>query len=280
VSEVVIRVDNLGKRYQLGERQEYKMLRDTITAAFSSPARRLRSAHRSKGVRAADSDVPDYIWALKDVSFQVKRGEVVGIIGANGSGKSTLLKILARIVTPTEGQSVVYGRFGALLEVGTGFHPELTGRENIYFNGVVLGLTKSEIAQKFDDIVEFAGVETFLDTPVKHYSSGMSVRLAFAVASQLEADVLIVDEVLSVGDADFQKKSSDKIHSATQNGRTVLFVSHNLRTLRRLCTRGILLQDGRLLMDGPIETVLYQYDPAWNLDIDSEGDGSGDMQKN
>jgi lipopolysaccharide transport system ATP-binding protein len=253
------------------------MLRDTITAAFASPVRRLRSTRRSARARAGDSETLDHIWALKDVCFQVKRGEVVGVIGANGSGKSTLLKILARIVTPTEGRSAVYGRLGALLGVGTGFHPELTGRENIYFNGVVLGLRKSEIDRKFEEIVDFAGVETFLDTPVKHYSSGMTVRLAFAVASQLEADVLIVDEVLSVGDADFQKKSIDKIHSATQDGVTVLFVSHNLPSLRELCSRGILLQDGRLVMDGPIESVLCQYAPAEAQTSAGAGNGFGDI---
>ena len=199
------------------------------------------------------------IWALKDVSFEIKRGEVVGIIGRNGAGKSTLLKILSRITEPTEGQAAIYGRVGSLLEVGTGFHPELTGRENIYLNGAILGMRRAEIERKFDEIVVFSGVEKFIDTPVKHYSSGMYLRLAFAVAAHLEPEILLVDEVLAVGDAQFQKKCLGKMADVAQAGRTVLFVSHNMGAIHHLCPRSILLEQGRIAMVGATAEVIRHY---------------------
>jgi lipopolysaccharide transport system ATP-binding protein len=199
------------------------------------------------------------VWALKDVSFEVKQGEVVGIIGRNGAGKSTLLKILTRITKPTTGHARIRGRVGSLLEVGTGFHPELTGRENVFLNGAVLGMRRAEIKRKFDEIVEFSGVERFLDTPVKRYSSGMRVRLAFAVAAHLDPEILLIDEVLAVGDADFQKKCLGKMGEAAHGGRTVLFVSHNMQTLGRLCSRGILLERGAIVEDGAARDVIASY---------------------
>jgi len=221
MNDVAIRVENLGKLYHLGKRERYRTLRDTLVASIAAPFRRLRSGPSSSGG-------PETIWALKDVSFEVKHGEVIGIIGRNGAGKSTLLKILSRITEPTEGQATISGRVGSLLEVGTGFHPELTGRDNIFLNGAILGMKKAEIERKFDEIVAFAEVERFIDTPVKHYSSGMYVRLAFAVAAHLEPEILIVDEVLAVGDVAFQKKCLGKMGEASRSGRTVLFVSHNM----------------------------------------------------
>jgi lipopolysaccharide transport system ATP-binding protein len=199
------------------------------------------------------------IWALKDVSFEVKHGEAVGIIGRNGAGKSTLLKILCRITEPTRGRATVYGRVGSLLEVGTGFHPDLTGRENVYLNGTILGMKKREINARFDEIVDFAGVEKFIDTPVKRYSSGMRVRLAFSVAAHLEPEILIVDEVLAVGDAEFQKKCLGKMSQVACAGRTVLFVSHNMHAIRRLCTRVLMLEGGRCILDGGADNVVDQY---------------------
>ena len=216
MSDVAIRCEGLAKRYEIGEREAYKTIRDVITDAVAAPFRRLRSAarHSSKGNGSQDKPT---IWALKDVSFEIKRGEVVGIIGRNGAGKSTLLKILSRITEPTQGRVDIWGRVGSLLEVGTGFHPELTGRDNIFLNGAILGMRKTEIARKFDEIVAFAEVEKFIDTPVKRYSSGMYVRLAFAVAAHLETEILLVDEVLAVGDAQFQKKCFREI-PANQHG--------------------------------------------------------------
>lgn len=258
MGDTVIRVEGLSKRYRIGEQQQYKTLRDTLAAGWSAPARWMRSSRNGVSMSEDETD-HDHIWALKDVSFEVRRGEVLGVVGANGSGKSTLLKILCRIVRPTAGMSEVHGRLGALLEVGTGFHAELTGRENIQLNGAILGMKRAEIKAKFDEIVDFSGVETFLDTPVKHYSSGMVVRLAFAVASQLDSDILIVDEVLSVGDADFQRRSMAKIQNATLDGRTVIMVSHDLKTMKGLCSRAILLQHGRLHTDGTIDEVAEDY---------------------
>src|SRR2546421_12758153 len=200
--------------------------------------------------RTGEEDRGDEVWALKDVSFQVKRGEVLGIVGRNGAGKSTLLKVLSRITNPTAGRVHLRGRVGSLLEVGTGFHPELTGRENVYLNGAILGMPRREIARKFDEIVAFAEVERFIDTPVKRYSSGMYLRLAFAVAAHLDPDVLLVDEVLSVGDAEFQRKSLGKMREVTGEGRTILFVSHNMAAIRALCDRVILLDAGRVVLDG------------------------------
>jgi lipopolysaccharide transport system ATP-binding protein len=212
-----------------------------------------------RGQATGAAELDETIWALKDVSFEVKRGEVVGIIGCNGAGKSTLLKILSRITEPTTGFVDIYGRVGLLLEVGTGFHLELTGRENIYLNGAILGMTRGEIEQKFDEIVAFAEVERFIDTPVKHYSSGMRLRLGFAVAAHLEPEILLVDEVLAVGDARFQKKCLDKMEDVGQQGRTVLFVSHNMPAITRLCERTILLDEGQMLQDGPSPQVVRTY---------------------
>jgi lipopolysaccharide transport system ATP-binding protein len=240
MSDIVVRVDNLGKRYQIGRRQRYRTLRDTVAEAAAAPLRWLRrTAPRC-------SDAADHIWALREVTFEVRRGDVVGVIGRNGAGKSTLLKVLSRITEPTVGAADIRGRVGSLLEIGAGFHPELTGRENVFLNGAVLGMKRAEIVHKFDEIVAFAEVERFIDTPVKHYSSGMYMRLAFAVAAHLEPDILIVDEVLAVGDAVFQKKCLGKMGEVARADRTVLFVSHNMQTIASLCTRAVCLRDGQL----------------------------------
>ena len=258
MSDIAIRVEDLSKQYRIGAKQEgYKTLRDTLTGAFVSPFRRARRLLGGQAYGAAELD--ETIWALKEVSFEIKRGEVVGIIGRNGAGKTTLLKILSRITEPTEGYAEIHGRVGSLLEVGTGFHPELTGRENIYLNGAILGMKKVEIEQKFDEIVSFAEIEKFIDTPVKHYSSGMYVRLAFAVAAHLEPEILLVDEVLAVGDAAFQKKCLGKMGNIAKEGRTVLFVSHNMHAVRNLCERGILLEKGRKTTDGEVDEVITVY---------------------
>jgi lipopolysaccharide transport system ATP-binding protein len=239
MSDIAIRVENLGKRYRLGKRERYRTLRDTLTDLVTAPFRRLRSG--------PSPDAPaETIWALKEVSFDVKQGEVIGIIGRNGAGKSTLLKILSRITEPTEGHATIHGRVGSLLEVGTGFHTELTGRENIFLNGAILGMRRTEILRKFDEIVAFAEVEKFIDTPVKHYSSGMYMRLAFAVAAHLDPEILIVDEVLAVGDLNFQKKCLGKMGDAAKAGRTVILVTHQLNQIRRLCNRCMWLEAGGL----------------------------------
>jgi lipopolysaccharide transport system ATP-binding protein len=248
VSELAIRAEGLGKTYRIGEQQAaYRTLRDSISGFLPSILRR----------RAPDDT--RIFEALRDVSFEVKQGEVVGLIGHNGAGKSTLLKILARITSPTRGHAELHGRLASLLEVGTGFHPELTGRENIYLNAAILGMPRTETLRKFDEIVAFSEVERFIDTPVKHYSSGMSLRLAFAVAAHLETDVILVDEVLAVGDARFQKKCLNKMQDVSQQGRTVIFVSHNMPSIARLCERVMLLQAGRLVQDGPSAQVIGAY---------------------
>ncbi len=252
-----IHCEKIGKSYVLGERQSYHSLRDSIAGVLRSPWRRIRQV--AGGRADADSHPDTCLWALRDVSFQVNRGEVVGIIGRNGAGKSTLLKMLARITEPSEGFAEIHGRVGSLLEVGTGFHQELTGRENIYFNGSILGMKKAEIQRKFDDIVQFAEVERFIDTPVKHYSSGMYMRLAFAVAAHLEPEILLVDEVLAVGDAAFQRKCLNKMQEVGEQGRTVFFVSHNMPAVTRLCPRTILLDSGHVLHDGPSHQVVGTY---------------------
>jgi lipopolysaccharide transport system ATP-binding protein len=251
LSQLAVAVDNLGKRYQIGRRQEpYGRLTESLANALRAPWDRLRRLpHQSE----------DWFWALREVSFEVRRGEVVGIIGRNGAGKSTLLKILSRITEPTAGTARLYGQVGSLLEVGTGFHPELTGRENVFLSGAVLGMRKAEIARKFDEIVQFAGVEPFLDTPVKRYSSGMQVRLGFAVAAHLDPEILVVDEVLAVGDAEFQKKSVGKLESVARTGRTVLFVSHNLAAVEAMCSSGILLDEGRIVAAGTAPEVVEAY---------------------
>src|ERR1039458_9175166 len=246
MSDIIIVAENLSKRYLVGhqsaQRERYTALRDVIVRETRNFAR--KAVDLAHGRQVVQGDEVEEFWALKDVSFEVKRGEVLGIIGRNGAGKSTLLKILSRITEPTEGRVVLRGRVASLLEVGTGFHPELTGRENIYLNGAILGMTQREIRKKFDEIVAFAEVDRFLDTPVKRYSSGMYVRLAFAVAAHLEPEILIVDEVLAVGDAEFQKKCIGKMKDASEGGRTVLFVSHNMDTITRLCGTTILMKDG------------------------------------
>ena len=247
MSETVIRADELGKRYRVGERERYLALRDLVTRRLAAPFR-----HGQK--RQAD-----FLWALRNVSFDVKQGEVVGLIGRNGAGKSTLLKILSRITKPTSGWAEVSGRVGSLLEVGTGFHPELTGRENVFLSGAILGMKKAEIVKKFDEIVAFAEVERFLDAPLKHYSSGMQMRLAFAVAAHLEPEILLVDEVLAVGDLEFQKKCLGKMNEVARAGRTILFVSHNLAAVNALCSRSVLLEKGEVAMDGPTHEITTAY---------------------
>jgi len=281
MSDSVISVENLGKKYRIrheAERQRYVALRDVLAQKLSAPLKLLRRKMgdgRSKistPLSSPNSDLPTSIsqlppsrasheefWALRDVSFEVRRGEVVGIIGRNGAGKSTLLKILSRITEPTEGRVRIKGRVASLLEVGTGFHPELTGRENIFLNGAILGMTRAEITRKFDEIVAFAEVEKFLDTPVKRYSSGMYVRLAFAVAAHLEPEILIVDEVLAVGDAEFQKKCLGKLSEAANSGRTVLFVSHQMAAVQNFCQTGILLAQGRIERSGPVADIVKHY---------------------
>jgi lipopolysaccharide transport system ATP-binding protein len=256
MSDTVIRVENLGKKYILGHqsKERYTTLRDSIATGAKGL---LKPFQRDKSA-SADSSSEDF-WALKDVSFEIKQGDRVGIVGRNGAGKSTLLKILSRITEPTQGSIRIKGRVASLLEVGTGFHPELTGRENISLNGAILGMSKVEIARKFDEIVEFAEVEKFLDTPVKRYSSGMYVRLAFSVAAHLEPEILIVDEVLAVGDAQFQKKCLGKMEDVGKEGRTVLFVSHNMATVTTLCQRGIWLINGSVNLDASAELVTSKY---------------------
>jgi lipopolysaccharide transport system ATP-binding protein len=252
-TEPAIRVESLSKRYRLGGREQpYKTFRDAITGALSAPVRFLRRASRS-------APCPEVLWALRDVDFEVESGEVVGIIGGNGAGKSTLLKVLARVTSPTTGSVRVRGRLASLLEVGTGFHPELTGRENIYLNGAILGMTRHETRRKFDEIVAFAQVETFIDTPIKRYSSGMQMRLAFAVAVHLEPEILIVDEVLAVGDAQFQKKCLEKMRQLSRSERTILFVSHNLAAVRQICHRGLALEAGWLVDQGDVNDVVDRY---------------------
>ena len=246
MSQVAIRCEKLSKRYQIGSPEPYKTLRDTIVSTFT---RFKNNSQNGNG----------YIWALQDVSCEFRRGEVVGIIGLNGAGKSTLLKILSRITTPTRGHAHIHGRVGSLLEVGTGFHPELTGRENIYLHGAILGMQKTEIDRKFDEIVAFAEVEKFLDTPVKRYSSGMYVRLAFGVAAHLETEVLLVDEVLAVGDAQFQKKCFQKMQEIGTQGRTILFVSHNMSAIRSICKQALIVEKGKVVAQGEIDATVDRY---------------------
>jgi len=278
MTDIAIKVENLSKLYRIGSRQnDYRTLRDTITDAFTAPFRKLRKRVESKRLEG-DSNLSalgspqnsslsalssplsaDMIWALKDVSFEVKRGEVVGIIGRNGAGKSTLLKILSRITEPSEGYAEIRGRVGSLLEVGTGFHAELSGRENIYLSGAILGMRKAEIERKFDEIVAFAEIEKFIDTPVKHYSSGMYVRLAFAVAAHLDPEILLIDEVLAVGDQVFRKKCIEKMQEISTLGRTVFIVSHDLPMVSTLCKRCVLFDQGELLQDGSCSEVVDLY---------------------
>jgi homopolymeric O-antigen transport system ATP-binding protein len=259
MSDIAIRVENLGKLYRIGQRQRYKTLRDSLTDAMYAPFRAVRSLLNGQRADASREASNDYIWALKEVSCDINRGDIIGIVGRNGAGKSTLLKILSRITEPTTGEVEIHGRVGSLLEVGTGFHPELTGRENIYLNGAILGMKKAEIDCKFDEMVGFAELEKFIDTPVKHYSSGMYTRLAFAVAAHLEPEILLVDEVLAVGDMAFHRKCLGKMGEVAREGRTVCFVSHNLAAVRRLCLRTIVLDRGLLIGDAPTGDSLRTY---------------------
>jgi lipopolysaccharide transport system ATP-binding protein len=250
MDENAIVTEGLSKRYKIGKVEKYRTLRDALTHAASAPLRLLRGKRRAP---------KEWFWALQDVSIEVKRGDVVGVLGRNGAGKTTLLKLLSRITVPTRGQAIIRGRVGSLLEVGTGFHPELTGRDNIFLNGAIIGMRRADIMRKFDEIVEFAEVGKFIDTTVKRYSSGMHARLAFAVAAHLEPEILIVDEVLSVGDAAFQKKCLGKMDAVAKGGRTVLFVSHNMSAAAQLCNRGILLSAGRLVRSGGIDEIVRDY---------------------
>src|SRR4051812_45518831 len=249
--------DRISKKYRLGGREPYGALRDVLARGLSAPLRVFR--RRSQPAVQEDDGV---LWALRDVSFDIRDGEVIGIIGRNGSGKSTLLKILSRITEPTTGSVTVRGRVGSLLEVGTGFHPELSGRENVFVNGAILGMSRRDIVARFDDIVAFAGLERFIDTAVKHYSSGMQVRLAFAVAAHLEPEILLVDEVLAVGDAEFQRRCLGKMEEVSRQGRTVLLVSHQLGQIRRLCESVIWLQAGQVQAIGPAGATIHAYESA------------------
>ena len=271
MTDIAIKVDGLGKKYRLSHRED-AVEPDTAAGALAESIKRIL---RRRGTTREE------FWALRDVSFEVPRGQTLGIVGANGAGKSTLLSLLSGVTEPSEGRAVLDGRVGALLEVGTGFHPDLTGRDNVYLNGAILGMTGREIEQRFDEIVEFSGVRKFLDTQVKHYSSGMYVRLAFSIAAHLDPDILLVDEVLSVGDQAFQDKCLGRLRESTEAGRTVIFISHNMSTITSLCERGLYVQKGRIAFDGPIEKTIETYlssqhrlDGSGTLE-DVERDGSG-----
>jgi lipopolysaccharide transport system ATP-binding protein len=270
MADVVIQVENLGKKYRIShqhERQRYVALRDVLVDKLSAPKRWIQSRIANGGARPAPRKREDF-WALKDVSFEVREGEVLGVIGRNGAGKSTLLKVLSRITEPTEGRARIRGRVASLLEVGTGFHPELTGRENIYLNGSILGMSRAEIRKKFDEIVAFAEIDQFLDTPVKRYSSGMYVRLAFSVAAHLQPEILIVDEVLAVGDVSFQRKCMDYMKKLAQSGITILMVSHNLFAVKAMCRRTLLLSGGKRQFDGSTAEGLDLYEKDARLEAD------------
>jgi lipopolysaccharide transport system ATP-binding protein len=272
VSDLAVSVEGLGKRYRIAhQRDRYGRLTESLSSAVRAPFDRLRGRPR---------ETAEWFWALRDVSFELRQGDVLGVIGRNGAGKTTLLKVLSRITEPTAGIARLRGRVGSLLEVGTGFHPELTGRENVFMSGAVLGMRKAEIAGQFDEIVEFAGIENFLDTPVKRYSSGMQVRLGFAVAAHMQTEILIVDEVLAVGDAEFQRKCLDKMGTASTEGRTVLFVSHNMAAVETLCRTGLLLDKGKLLASGTahqtVEAYRRQTDELRDVDLLQRSDRQGD----
>jgi len=268
MNDVAIRVEGLGKRYRLGQRERYRALRDLLGDALRAPSRLLRANG------AGRNGQPQHIWALKDVTFQVREGEVFGLVGRNGAGKTTLLKILARVTRPTTGHAEVHGRMGTLLEVGTGFHPELSGRENVFLSGAILGMSRREILRKFDEIVAFAEVEKFIDTPLKHYSTGMQMRLAFAVAAHLEPEILLIDEVLAVGDLEFQKKCLGKMSEVARTGRTILFVSHQLNQIRRLCGTVIWVDAGTIRQMGPTAQVVGAYEAAMTSGESSSRDRS------
>ncbi len=278
MSDVAIQIEGLSKQYRIGVRETYPTIRDAVVRAVTTPFNQLRS-WASGSLNAVG---PNWIWALQDVAFEVKQGDVIGIIGRNGAGKSTLLKVLSGITEPTSGYADIHGRVGSLLEVGTGFHMELTGRENIFMNGALLGMRRHEIKRKFDEIVDFSEIEAFLDTPVKRYSTGMYMRLAFAVAAHLDPEILVVDEVLAVGDAAFQKKCLGKMSDVARQGRTVLFVSHNLSTIQALCRKTLWLNRGQVIDIGPTSEVVHRYlkaamaaeaDPVAERQ-DRKGDGS------
>lgn len=276
MSDIAISVEGLSKRYRIGgKREQYRTFRDTIANAVAAPIRRVRSGR----AQAAGGKSDTMFWALKDVSFQVKKGEAIGIIGRNGAGKSTLLKILSRITEPTAGQARIQGRVASLLEVGTGFHNELTGRENVFLNGTILGMKREEIQRKFDEIIAFAEIDKFVDTPVKHYSSGMYLRLAFAVAAHLDTEILLVDEVLAVGDLQFQRKCLGKMDDASRAGRSVIFVSHDMSAILRLAPSAILLKQGAIQASGPTDQVISLYNSMERVsgtDIESRLDRTGD----
>lgn len=287
MSREIINIKNLSKQYRLGQ-----LGTGTLSHDLNRLWHKLRGKQdpylkvTQKNIRADKTKKSQYIWALKDVNFSVKEGEVLGIIGKNGAGKSTLLKLLSRITSPTTGSIKIKGRISSLLEVGTGFHPELTGRENIFLNGAILGMTKSEIRSKLNEIVEFSGCGAYIDTPVKRYSSGMIVRLGFAVAAHLESEILVVDEVLAVGDLTFQKKCIGKMKDISKSGRTVLFVSHNLNSVANLCNKGILMENGQLSFSGEVNTVIQKYlestelenTHTYDLSKNKDREGSGEMQ--
>jgi len=254
----ILKIENISKRYSVGKREHYRTLRESLVESVTAPARGLVSLFSNKGDRSL-ARKQDHVWALKDVSLEVMPGEVMGVIGRNGAGKSTLLKILSRITEPTHGRVELYGRVGSLLEVGTGFHPELTGRENIFLSGAILGMRRAEIARKFDEIVDFSEIEQFIDTPVKRYSSGMYVRLAFAVAAHLDPEILVVDEVLAVGDLSFQKRCLGKMGDVAREGRTILFVSHNMASIQALCTHCAIIRNGRLEAIGEPNVMVGRY---------------------
>ena len=278
MSDIVIKVENLSKQYRIGSREGYKTFRETLIDAAKAPFQRLRSAltnitnttNQTNSTNGTSrTNKTNYIWALKDVSFEVKPGEVVGIIGRNGAGKSTLLKILSEITEPTEGRVELRGRVGSLLEVGTGFHPELTGHENVYLYGAILGMDRWEVTRKFDEMVAFAELEKFIDTPIKRYSSGMYMRLAFSVAAHLEPEILLVDEVLAVGDIAFQKKCMGKMGDVSKAGRTILFVSHNMGAIRQLCKEAILLDSGEIKSKGEASEIVAEYEHYETVDVES-----------
>jgi lipopolysaccharide transport system ATP-binding protein len=295
MADIAVKVHDLGKRYEIGTRGNggATMLREALSNTLKAPLTKLaslarRTRSRGPATVAVSSVSPRHIWALRNVSFEVPRGEIIGIIGPNGAGKSTLLKILSRITEPSEGRVEIHGRVGSLLEIGTGFHPELTGRENAYLSGALLGMRKIEIDRKLDEIIAFAEIEKFADTPVKHYSSGMYVRLAFAVAAHLEPEILIVDEVLAVGDVAFQRKCLNKMEDVRQHGRTILFVSHNMQAITRLCTRAILISHGGIQHDGSAAETAGKYLMAsvktsaarvWSEPLSAPGDGVARLRR-
>jgi lipopolysaccharide transport system ATP-binding protein len=278
-----ITVENISKQYRLGQVGSKTMAADFKRWLFQLQGKEDPFAKIGETNDRSKKGSSEYVWALKDINFDVNQGEVLGIIGKNGAGKSTLLKILSRVTTPTTGKISIHGRMASLLEVGTGFHPELTGRENVFLNGAIMGMSKAEIKSKFDEIVDFSGVERYIDTPVKRYSSGMHVRLGFAVAAHLEPEILVVDEVLAVGDAEFQKKCLGKMKTVSGEGRTVLFVSHNMGAVKTLCNRGLLLENGTLTYDGNIDETVNRYlrinqsgDQTGKIELHKKGFGSGE----